>query len=94
MSFGLLTIDDFFFCTKVNTELIVLCDSSLDSNRNVCNPPLPPTKKGKRVIIIAISVVVSVMTFGALALVYLIWRRKTKSNGAYVFFFLSLFDLY
>lgn len=79
-----------------------MCDFSLDYNIDQCNPLPPPTKKGNKAVIIAdkaviiaISVVVPVIAIGALVLVYLIWRWKTKSNGAYVLRFLfSLFDLY
>uniref|UniRef100_A0A0E0QQ66 Protein kinase domain-containing protein n=1 Tax=Oryza rufipogon TaxID=4529 RepID=A0A0E0QQ66_ORYRU len=52
----------------------------LDYNIDQCSPLPPPTKKGNKAVIIAISVVVPVIAIGALVLVYLIWRWKTKSN--------------
>uniref|UniRef100_A0A0E0B1U9 Protein kinase domain-containing protein n=1 Tax=Oryza glumipatula TaxID=40148 RepID=A0A0E0B1U9_9ORYZ len=63
-----------------NFTLFTELEYFLDYNINPCNPPPPPTKKGNKAVIIAISVVVPVIAIGALVLVYLIWRWKTKSN--------------
>ncbi|XP_040383723.1 probable LRR receptor-like serine/threonine-protein kinase At1g51860 [Oryza brachyantha] len=51
----------------------------LESNGNSCIVQSPPEKNGNRAVI-AIWVVVPVTTIGALILIYLIWRHKTKAN--------------
>uniref|UniRef100_J3MWN6 Malectin-like domain-containing protein n=1 Tax=Oryza brachyantha TaxID=4533 RepID=J3MWN6_ORYBR len=62
--------------TSGNTMTII---SLLESNGNSCIVQSPPEKNGNRAVI-AIWVVVPVTTIGALILIYLIWRHKTKAN--------------